>query len=86
MKYILILLLISVVSLTAKESLKENEALQKAIETEKKIAQEQKFYQGSEYDLKSQEVDNSSLDGLKEKTLGEQIDAANEDFDMDDVY
>ncbi len=92
MKYILILLMISSISLfgadkplTAKEK-KENIALQKAMEAEKKIAQEQTFYKGSNYDLKSQEVDSSSLDGLKEKSLGEQIDAANEDFDMDDVY
>ena len=92
MKYILILLMISLTSLTAQNkqlTIKEQKAqmgIQKAIEAEKKIAKEQKFHQGSSYDLKSQEVDMSSLDGLEDKNIGEEIDAANEDFDMDDVY
>jgi len=87
MKYILILLIISSTSifaqnkqLTLKEQ-KEQVAIKKAIETEKKFAKEQKFYQASEYDLKSQEIDISSLD-----SLGEDIDSSNDDFDMDDVY
>ena len=86
MKYILILLLISGVSLIAKDTQKENKALQRAIEAEEKIAQEQTFHKGSDYDLKSQEADTSSLNNLDGKSLGELINAANEDFDMDDVY
>jgi len=87
MKYILILLIISSTSVFAQNnqlSLKEQKeqiAIQKLIETEKKFAKEQKFYQGSEYDLKSQEIDISTLD-----SLGKDIDSSNDDFDMDDVY
>ena len=89
MKYILILLVIFSVSLTAKESRitkQEDFALHKAMEDEKKFAKEQKFYQANEYDLKSMEVDSSTVKNLGNKSLGEAIDAANEDFDMDDVY
>ena len=87
MKYILILLILNSISLfaqnkqlTLKEQ-KEQIAIQKAIDTEKRFAKEQKFYQGSEYDLKSQEVDMSTID-----SLGKEIDSSNDDFDMDDVY
>ncbi|HEY9203143.1 MAG TPA: hypothetical protein VIM82_02310 [Sulfurimonas sp.] len=57
---------------------KMQKALEEAIEQEKKFAQEQKFYQGEEYDLKSHEVDPSSLDKIK---VPEPI-----DFDMDKAY
>ena len=85
MKYILILLMISSVSLTAKDNhieqkkQKEKKAVQKAMEEEKKFAKEQKFYQGSEYNLKNQEIDPSSLEGIN-------IIEPEDDFDMDDVY
>jgi len=55
------------------------EALKKAIEDEKRFANEQKFYQGSEYDLKSKEINEDSLKNI------EIIEPEN-DFDMDDVY
>ncbi len=85
MKYILILLMIFSVSLIAKDKQitqkeqKTKEAIQKAIEDEKKFAKEQKFYQGGEYDLKSQEIDPSSLKDIN-------IIKPQDDFDMDDVY
>ena len=81
MKQILLLLMISSISLFSQnlQEKKENQALQKAIDSEKKFAKEQKFYQGSEYDLKSQEVDMSSLDNIK-------VVEPSDDFDMDDVY
>ena len=39
-------------------------AIQQAIEKEKKFAQEQKFYQGKEYDLKSEEIDPKTIDSI----------------------
>ena len=84
MKYILILLMFFSASLIAevkpneKEDVKMQKALEEAIEKEKKFAKEQKFYQGEEYDLKSHEVDPSSLDKIK---VPEPI-----DFDMDKAY
>jgi len=84
MKYILILFILFSASLTAqdkqdaKEDAKMQKALDEAIEKEKKFAKEQKFYQGEEYDLKSHEVDPSSLDNIK---VPEPI-----DFDMDKAY
>ena len=53
--------------------------LKKQIEREKKYAKEQRFYQGSEYDLSSFEVDKSSLDSIP-------LIEPDYDFDMDDVY
>ncbi len=82
MKYILILLMISLTTHAAQNKpTKEQLAVQKAIEAEKKIAKEQVFHQGSNYDLKSQEVDLSSVDGLSTEE-----DTSNDDFDMDDAY
>lgn len=84
MKYILILFMLFLTSLTAEEKKntdqksKAQKALQKTIEQEKKFAKEQKFYQSSDYDLKSHEVDSSSLDNI---TVPEPI-----DFDMDKAY
>jgi len=43
---------------------KEQEAIKKAIEKEKQFAKEQKFYQGSDYDLKGEEVDPSVVDNI----------------------
>jgi carbohydrate-binding DOMON domain-containing protein len=60
-------------------SKKEDEALKKQMEREKKYAREQVFYQGSEYDLSSFEVDKSSLDKIP-------LIEPDYDFDMDDVY
>ena len=53
--------------------------LEKQMEREKKYAKEQRFYQGSEYDLSSFEVDKSSLDSIP-------LIEPDYDFDMDDVY
>lgn len=84
MKYVLTLLIFLWASLTAQENQdmqkdpKMQKALQKAIEKEKKFAQEQKFYQGNEYDLKSHEVDPSSLEKIE---VPEPI-----EFDMDKAY
>lgn len=84
MKYILILFMLFSTLLTAaekqvaKEENKAQKALQEAMEQEKKFAKEQKFYQSHEYDLKSHEVDSSSLGNI---TVPEPI-----DFDMDKAY
>jgi hypothetical protein len=84
MKYILIMFVFFSASLIAQEQQdvqkdpKMQKALEEAIEQEKKFAEEQKFYQGEEYDLKSHEVDPSSLDKIK---VPEPI-----DFDMDKAY
>ncbi len=43
---------------------KEQEAVKKAIEKEKRIAEEQRFYQGDEYDLKSEEIDPDVIDSI----------------------
>ncbi|MEO1954944.1 MAG: hypothetical protein ABGW74_09615 [Campylobacterales bacterium] len=58
---------------------REKKALEEAIKAEQKYAQEQKFYQGDEYDLKSKEVDPSTIQNIKG------LEPEN-DFDMDDVY
>ena len=85
MKYILTLFIISFTSLSANnEQVKPknqttDKAVQKIIEKEQKFAKEQKFYQGEEYDLKSQEVDSSSLENIE-------LLKPQDDFDMDDVY
>ncbi len=84
MKYILIMLIFFSSSLIAQEEqaiqkdTKMQKALEEAIEQEKKFAEEQKFYQGEEYDLKSHEVDPSSLDNIE---VPEPI-----EFDMDKAY
>jgi len=61
---------------------KENE-LRKQVEEqmkrEEKYAQEQVFYQGADYDLKSREINEKSLEKL------ERIEP-DFDFEMDDVY
>jgi len=53
--------------------------LEKQMEREKKYAKEQRFYQGSEYDLSSFEVNKNSLDSIP-------LIEPDYDFDMDDVY
>ena len=53
--------------------------LEKQMEREKKYAKEQRFYQGSEYDLSSFEIDKNSLDNIP-------LIEPDYDFDMDDVY
>lgn len=58
----------------------EEKNLQKQMEKEKKYAQEQKFYQGSDYDLESFEVDEDTLDSIPKQP------GYNEDFNMDSVY
>lgn len=85
MKYILILFTVFAITLTAQEKQdvqkdkKMEKALKKILEKEKKFAKEQKFYQGDEYDLKSQEVNDSSLKNIKKIE-------PDYDFDMDKAY
>ena len=82
MKYLLITIILLTTQLNAQNaqvSKKEKEALKKALEAEAKYAREQKFYSGSEYDLKSKEVDPETIKHVKP------IEPEN-DFDMDDVY
>ena len=82
MKYILSILILFSISTFAdatKKDKRTQEAIKKALENEKKFAEEQKFYQGSEYDLKSKEVNQDSLDSIH-------ILVPENDFDMDDVY
>jgi len=82
MKTILLSFILLTLPLIAKSTAdikKEKEAVKKAMEQEKKFAKEQKFYQGSEYDLKSKEVNPDSLKDLK-------VPEPQNDFDMDDVY
>jgi len=86
MRYILVLLLFLSTPFLAKELSKEEVQLQKVLQQEKKIAQEQKFYQAKEYDFKSVEVNKETIENLDDQSFGAQVDAANEDFDMDDVY
>jgi len=67
-------------TLFANDNNKSKDAIQKAIEKEKKFAKEQKFYQGDEYDLKSEEIDPSIIDAIPS------IEPEN-DFDMSEgVY
>ena len=85
MKYFLTLFITALISLSANETTAKpktqtmDKAVQKIIEKEQKFAKEQKFYQGNEYDLKSQEVDSSSLENIE-------LLKPQDDFDMDDVY
>jgi predicted esterase YcpF (UPF0227 family) len=46
---------------------------------EEKYAKEQKFYQGNNYDLKSKEINQKSLDNLP-------VIEPDYDFDITDVY
>ncbi|WP_457746326.1 hypothetical protein [Sulfurimonas sp.] len=67
MKSVIKLMVIStlfIANLTAKENNSSKDAIQKEIEKEKKFAKEQKFYQGKEYDLKSEEIDPSIIDSI----------------------
>ena len=62
------------------ENNKTQDAIQKAIELEKKYAKEKRFYQGSEYDLKSKEIDPETLKKIP-------VIKPDYDFDMDEgVY
>ncbi|SFV59249.1 hypothetical protein MNB_SM-6-1509 [hydrothermal vent metagenome] len=67
-------------SLNAKkeEALKEKH-IKEQMEREKQFAKEQKFYQGKEYNLSAQKVDQKDLDSVPT------IEPEN-DFDMSDVY
>ena len=71
MKYIFVIItvLFANVSVYAAEKQvdlekKEKEAIKKAMEKEKKFAKEQKFYQGKDYDLKSEEIDPAVIDAI----------------------
>jgi hypothetical protein len=66
MKFLL-LVLMGFATLTFAQSKEDNatqKAIQEAIEKEKKFAKEQKFYQGDEYDLKSEEIDPATVDSV----------------------
>ncbi len=62
----------------SKKELKEKQ-IREQMEREKKYAKEQRFYQGKEYDLKSQEVDPDTLDDVPDIK-------PDYDFDITDVY
>ncbi len=94
MKNIILSLLILSISLTADQNktVEQNSTkaetnstsnidknLKKQMELEKKYEKEQKFYQGDEYDLKSKEIDKSSLDSID-------IIEPEYDFDITDLY
>jgi hypothetical protein len=66
MKYLLLLTFILPLALFAqtKQDKATQTAIEKAMEKEKKFAKEQKFYQGDEYDLKSEEVDQKMIDSV----------------------
>ena len=53
--------------------------IEKQIKREKSYAKEKKFYQGSDYNLSSHEVNKESLKHIKKIE-------PDYDFDMDDVY
>lgn len=85
MRLLFLFTLLFIISLNAQDTDKHSKTLQekniqKQMEKEKKYKQEQKFYQGSEYDLKSFEIDEKSLDNIPEQNN------TNEDFNMDSVY
>jgi alkyl sulfatase BDS1-like metallo-beta-lactamase superfamily hydrolase len=67
MKYTLLLVTL-LATLSFAQTQPKDDATQKAIkaamEKEKKFAQEQKFYQGDEYDLKSEEIDPKTIDSI----------------------
>jgi len=65
----------------SKENEKElrlKKQMEKNIEAEKRFAKEQRFYQGDEYDLKSQEINPNSLDSVQLIPV--------DDLDMDDLF
>ena len=71
-------------SVSAKKIEKKDENLtqkniQKAMEQEKKFAKEQRFYHGKEYDLKSKEVDEKTIQSVPSIE-------PDYDFDITDVY
>ena len=67
------------ISLENNISKKAEKNIQKQIELEKKYKNEQKFYMGDEYDLKSKEVDKSSLKDIP-------VIEPEYDFDITDLY
>ena len=62
---------------TKKDELKKQ--VEEQIKREEKYAKEQVFYQGDNYDLKSREINEKSLEKLE-------LIEPDFDFDMDDVY
>ena len=89
MRYIFIVLLLLSTSIMAQDTkltIKEQEALKKALQDEQKFAEEQRFYNASEYDFDGAKVNDKAVNSLYEGNIGAEVDAANEDFDMDDVY
>jgi hypothetical protein len=58
---------------------KLEEQVQEQMKREEKYAREQRFYQGSDYNLSSHEVDPSSLPSVP-------VIEPEYDFDIDDVY
>ena len=56
-----------------------NKNIQKAIEKEKKYKKEQKFYQGKDYNLSEQKIDQKSVDKVP-------LIEPEYDFDISDLY
>ena len=82
--FVVIANVIGVGSVSAKKIEKKDENLtqkniQKAMEQEKKFAKEQRFYHGKEYDLKSKEVDEKTIQSVPSIE-------PDYDFDITDVY
>ena len=76
--------LLEISSFAAEKTEKKDENLtrkniEKALEQEKKYAKEQKFYHGKEYDLKSKEVDEKTIESVPSIE-------PDYDFDITDVY
>jgi predicted Holliday junction resolvase-like endonuclease len=75
MKLILIITFLITTSLYAENNTTKNDTnnskklleknLKKQMELEKKYKEEQKFYMGKDYDLKSKEIDQDTLKGIK---------------------
>ena len=72
-------------SSTQESKTRADKQLELQMAKEKQFAKEQKFHQGADYDLKSQEV---NLDSLNSSSLDSnpELNEADDDFDMDDVY
>jgi len=78
MKLATFILIFSVITtLMADEKINEN--LKKQMELEQKYAKEQRFYQGKDYNLSQQEIDEDSLENVPDIK-------PDYDFDITDVY
>ncbi|NPA65449.1 MAG: hypothetical protein GXO11_01060 [Epsilonproteobacteria bacterium] len=78
MKLALFILFLSLVNIVNADDITDKN-LQKQIELEKKYAKEQKFYQGKDYNLSEQEIDEETLKNVPDIK-------PDYDFDITDVY